>query len=391
MNKSMTNNLPPCCRPGAKATKKDYLNLVWAGLILAVLYLIYRALGGGDFNLNTSADLTWPLILGLGLTAGFSSCLALIGGLILGFSTYYEELNVPGGNKNRFLPHVFFNLGRIVGFFLLGGFLGVLGSFIKLSGLTISVLTAVVALVMLFLGLKIINIFPIFNKLALRLPQVFSKLFNRPGDGYSYGKISLLGALTFFLPCGFTQAMQVLAIGYGNFLVSGLVMAVFALGTAPGLLSLGGVVAIKKKKGQALFYKVVGLALIVFAVFNLVNAYNLSGLEGRLSSGLSSTDTYNTDDPAVKVVNGVQIVTMEENNRGYSPSSFIIKKSLPVRWVITAKNPFSCAGSIVIPDLNIQKNLEAGENIIEFTPPKIGVMTFSCSMGMYRGRFNIVE
>ena len=46
------------------------------------------------------------------------------------------------------------------------------------------------------------------------------------------------GAATFFLPCGFTQAVQLYALSTGSPVSAGLTMAVFAVGTSPGLLAL---------------------------------------------------------------------------------------------------------------------------------------------------------
>jgi len=82
---------------------------------------------------------------------------------------------------------------------------------------------------------------------------------------------------------------------------------------------------------------------------------------------------------------------MTENNRGYSPNKFSLKKGVPVKWIIDAQAPYSCASSLIVPKLGIQENLKAGENIIEFTPTEIGQLPFSCSMGMYTGVFNIYD
>jgi len=76
---------------------------------------------------------------------------------------------------------------------------------------------------------------------------------------------------------------------------------------------------------------------------------------------------------------------------GYKPNRFTITKGIPVRWVITSQSQFSCAVALSVPSLGIQKNLKKGENIIEFTPQKTGRIPFSCSMGMYRGYFDVVE
>ena len=80
---------------------------------------------------------------------------------------------------------------------------------------------------------------------------------------------------------------------------------------------------------------------------------------------------------------------MKELANGYSPNSFTIKQGMPVKWLIDAQAPFSCASTIVMNKYNIRKSLIKGENIIEFTPRETGRITFSCSMGMYTGYFNV--
>ena len=63
-------------------------------------------------NLNS-----FPVVFLLGLTAGISTCMALIGGLVLGISTRFAEKHPHLSGKNKFIPHLYFNLGRII-FFL---------------------------------------------------------------------------------------------------------------------------------------------------------------------------------------------------------------------------------------------------------------------------------
>ena len=68
-----------------------------------------------------------------------------------------------------------------------------------------------------------------------------------------------------------------------------------------------------------------------------------------------------------------------------------MKKGVPVKWIINSENPYTCAAFLTIPDYNLFYPLNAGENIIEFTPQKAGPLRFTCAMGMYRGLFNVVE
>jgi len=329
----------------------------------------------------------------VGVLAGFSSCLSLVGGLVLGIAANYAKNNSAQNFWSKFKPHVLFNIGRISGYFILGGSLGLLGEAFQLSITAISLITLLAALVMLFMGLKMTGLFPALEKVSLTLPKNISRVFslNKKSDRISWPQILLSGALTFFLPCGFTQAMQVYAIASASFLGGGLVMALFALGTTPGLLTLGGLVAVFKGRWLKVFYKVVSVLLIIFGVLNIINVIRLTGLNSINFSVQSDSKKIVSVDPNVRIIDGVQVVNMEENNRGDTPNSFTIINGVPVKWVIDAKAPYSCASALVVKSLKIRKMLVAGENIVEFIPPVAGQIKFSCSMGMYTGYFNVVE
>ncbi|MDP2708931.1 MAG: sulfite exporter TauE/SafE family protein, partial [bacterium] len=289
----------------------------------------------------------------------------------------------------KFRPHLFFNFGRILGYTFFGGLLGLLCSTIKLSSFSLGIMTIVIGLVMLTMGLQLIEIFPWAHKLKLTLPKSLSRVLGMDGakKEYSHKNSMMIGASTFFLPCGFTQAMQVIAISTGNFFYGALVMGLFALGTVPGLLTVGGLVSTVKGAFARKFFKFAGIVVLIFAMFNISNGLGLAGF--NLAYG--KTENINSNDPNVTLENGVQVVRMKELSNGYSPSSFTIQQGIPVKWIIDAQAPFSCASSIVMQKYNIRKNLVKGENIIEFTPKEVGRIPFSCSMGMYTGVFNVVD
>lgn len=89
------------------------------------------------------------------LTAGVSTCMALIGGLVLGLSSKFSQENRAASVLTKFRPHVMFNLGRIAAYFVLGGLLGFIGSFLTPSSIIIGTLIILVAAVMLLLGLQL--------------------------------------------------------------------------------------------------------------------------------------------------------------------------------------------------------------------------------------------
>lgn len=380
--------------PIFSSDKQEYINLGVAFLVLMALYSILKVFGLTNINLNPSlSNPSWGLILVVGLVAGLSTCMALVGGLSLGLSAKFSENHPTATPAQKFKPHIFFVLGRILSYALLGGILGALGTVLKFSATVNGIITLLVGVVMLVMGLQLINIFPRLNKFKLALPKGISRALglNRKNKEYSHKNAMIVGALTFFLPCGFTQAMQLYAISTGSFSSGAIVMGLFALGTAPGLLSIGGVTSLVRGAFKEKFFKVAGLAVIFFALFNLNNGYTLASLNIGNFGNSNYDQGKIINDPNVTLENGVQVVHMTENTNGYSPNKFSIEKGIPVKWIVDVQAPFSCASTIVMPKLGLQKNLVAGENTIEFTPDTTGNLPFSCSMGMYTGSFNVYD
>ena len=373
---------------------QDYVDLGYAFLILALLYMIGNTLGLFNLSLKGSGNYgSLPIVLLVGLTAGVSTCMALVGGLVLAASARFVEKHPQATLLQKFKPHLFFNAGRIISFFVLGGIIGYAGSFFQLSTTTLGLLTIAVGAVMVLMGLQLTEIFPRLTGLQFTLPKGISRVLGikeASEKEYSHKNSFIMGASTFFLPCGFTQAMQLFAISSGSPITGALTMGVFALGTAPGLLGIGGLTSMVKGAFAKPFFKFAGLVVIFMAVFNISNGLNLSGIDVNAFIN-PKVNSIAGNDPNVTLENGVQIVKMTQTSSGYSPNSFTIKKGVPVKWVVTSEDAFTCAASIISSKLGIRKNLEAGENIIEFTPTEAGQVRFTCSMGMYSGVFNIVD
>lgn len=368
----------------------DYADLSLAFLLLAVLFVLGSGLGLFNINVSGGNPSNLMIVLLVGLTAGVSTCMAMIGGLVLGISARHTEKHPEATAFQKFRPHLFFNLGRISSYFLFGGLIGMIGKVFQLSSPVLGGLTIAVGIVMLFLGLKLIEIFPRLTNSSFALPAGISRFLGikkHHQKEYSHLNSMLVGGLTFFLPCGFTQAMQLYAMSTGNFLSGALIMGVFALGTAPGLLSIGGLTSVIKGAFAKMFFKFAGLVVIFLALFNISNGLNLTGWTLDLGNNTSST----TQETNVVIENGVQIARMKQTFSGYTPNQFIIKKGLPVKWIIDGEDSNSCSSGVSVPKLGITKNLVHGENTIEFTPQETGKIKFTCTMGMYPGEFTVIE
>ncbi|MDP1743692.1 MAG: sulfite exporter TauE/SafE family protein [Candidatus Amesbacteria bacterium] len=358
---------------------RDYRELGIVFLFVMGTFLLAK--GVGVFGLTDSISGSYnslPVVFLIGLTAGVSTCMALVGGLVLGAAARFSAENPGASRLEKFKPHLLFNLGRIISYFIFGGIIGWAGSFFQLSTSILGILTIVVGFVMLILGGQLIDIFPVLKKISFTLPKSISQYF---GIKEQTNPV-ILGASTFFLPCGFTQAMQLYAMSTGSPITGALTLGVFALGTAPGLLGVGGLTSVVKGSVARYFFKGAGVVVAMLAIFNISNGLNLLGINFLETPKVLGKQT---------IVDGVQEIYMIQDSDGYSPNNFTITQGIPVRWIITSKNINTCASSIISSKLNIRQGLRKGENIIEFTPTEAGTIRFSCTMGMYNGLFNVIS
>ncbi len=217
-------------------------------------------------NLVNTADVTYATAFTVGLIASVSTCMAVVGGIVLSLSASY----VKEGDKVR--PQVMFHISRLASFFFLGGAIGVLGSVFQLGATGMLILGLVVALVLLVLGVNLLDIFPWMKKLQITMPTGLGNRVHGLKNANHVLTPLVVGIVTFFLPCGFTQSMQIYTLTTGSFLKGGLTMFAFALGTLPvlALLSFSSL-GIHKKTQSGIFFKTAGLIVIFFAVFNLIN------------------------------------------------------------------------------------------------------------------------
>lgn len=250
------------------AQEKKSDDLIWKaipiGLVLLLLFFLLQRSGLLNLGMNGQATPVTSFIIGL--IASVSSCLAIVGGLVLSLSAKISQDNVS--DTKTFL---LFHTGRLVSFAVLGGVLGLIGDAIGIN-LTFTALLGILAsLVMLLLGL---NLLGVFSKSKLTLGGGMFNFFKK----IEHQTLTplIIGFGTFFLPCGFTQAMQVVALSSGSFATGALIMLAFALGTLPmlALLSFGSA-SLAHSKYAPLFFKSAGIVVIGLGSFSL-----LAGLAG---------------------------------------------------------------------------------------------------------------
>lgn len=249
-----------------KEKQKD--DVIWKALPIGLGFLIlfFMLQKSGLLNLGIGGNATPVTSFIIGLIASVSSCLAVVGGFVLSLSAKISQDDVS--DKKTF---VLFHVGRLVSFAMLGGVLGLLGNAIGISFTFTAILGIVASTVMLLLGLNLVGV---FEKNKIALPSGIFNFFRK----IEHKTLTplIIGFGTFFLPCGFTQSMQVVALSSGSFISGMFIMLAFALGTLPVLLLLSfGGASLAHGKHAPLFFKSAGVVVIGLGIFAL-----LAGLAG---------------------------------------------------------------------------------------------------------------
>ncbi len=231
--------------------KNELLIAVPIGLGFLALFVLLQK--SGIVNLGVGGTVTPATSFFIGLVASVSSCLAVVGGLVLSLSA-----TVSLDNKDDKKPIILFHGGRLIGFAVLGGVLGVLGNAIGISYAVSGILGLVAAFVMIMLGLNLVGV---FKQGVVTLPDGIFSFFRKIEHG-TWAPLTL-GIGTFFLPCGFTQSMQIAALSSGSATSGALIMFTFALGTLPMLALLSfGASSFSRSAYAPIFFKSAGIVVI---------------------------------------------------------------------------------------------------------------------------------
>ncbi len=364
------------------------------GAALVVLFAAYFLLTQFDLlpkNFGVADNMSYGFIFVIGLVAATSTCLAVAGGLLLAVSSKFHEKNPDLNGWQKFKPHIYFNAGRIASYTLLGGAIGTLGSVLTLSSSLMGIITIIASLLMMVMGLQLLGIFPWLNKIQIKMPKFIAHKVYDASNNTSNQKASktssfLFGAATFFLPCGFTQALQLYVLGKGSFVVGALTMLAFSLGTLPSLVSVGAFSSFAKGNVKKYFMTFSAVLVIVLGIFNLSSGFNLTG------AAIVLPESGDDKDNLLNLVGDKQVIDLIVDGLDYYPDKFTLKKGVPVEWNIDGKNAQGCAGIISVPKLGIIEKLPRDSiKTITFTPEQTGKITFTCGMGMAGpGTFEVV-
>src|SRR3569833_253078 len=195
-----------------------------------------------------------------GLAGGFSHCIGMCGIFVASYTAPSKPIAIDtsridrkseGGTavaerpKVKLHPerHIMFHVGRLATLTLLGAIAGLIGEIGHQWAQVQGAISIVAGLVMVGLALGFAGVVPWF-----RIPEpdvlgagggVLRRVFLRALQSENFLKPLFIGAFVGLLPCGLTYQALIPAATSGSVITAMSTMALFCVGTMPGLLTLG--------------------------------------------------------------------------------------------------------------------------------------------------------
>lgn len=328
-----------------------------------------------------------------GLTVGGLTCLAVQGGLLASVIATREEELTKDRKWHAIYATSAFLITKIIAYTILGFLLGTFGGAINIGGRLQTLMQLTAGIYMIIVALNLLNIHPIFRYAIIQPPRFLTKLVRNQSKSKDIYAPALLGAMTVFIPCGTTIAMEALAISSASGINGALIMFAFILGTIPLFFGIGFLTSVLGDAFKTKFFRLAAV-LVIFLGITSVNgalvAFGLPSLNSIPKTFNSLfTQTNNTQRMSIATNQNPQITV---TSSGYYPNYIRVKKNQPVTITLIGKDAYSCASAFRIPSLRIGVNLRSANDVekITFTPTKTGEIQFTCSMGMYTGIIEVL-
>jgi len=224
-----------------------------------------------------TSESIFVLMFVTGFTGGFGHCLGMCGPVVASYSITLR--------RRSFLPHLFYNLGRVTTYATLGAAMGFAGSFlsvaVEIQGLQKFVMIFAGVLIVL-MGLSMAGYLPLVRYLEGTVAAIpfMSKIKDIFSEGMTTGAFYPMGVLLGFIPCGLVYTALLASARAGmeahthieGLLTGLLAMLLFGLGTMPALLLFGKIVNVIGLKVRARIYMISSIVMVAAGVIFIVRA-----------------------------------------------------------------------------------------------------------------------
>jgi uncharacterized protein len=224
------------------------------------------------YSMLSINPLTWVFLI-TGFTVGFGHCIGMCGPIVIMYS-----LKIKSEKSNW--PHLLYHAGRITTYSILGGVMGITGSFTLVTAYIAGIQKGI----LIFSGILIIIMGLTTSGWLTKLPGLNHKSFlqrflvekfnylTRSKSTFTYFPMGLLLGL---LPCGpvYTVLLTSTRLGmqasdiYSGFIDGMLLMTAFGLGNVPALFIVGKLAGLEWIKRRDLIYKSSGIIMSLVGVY----------------------------------------------------------------------------------------------------------------------------
>lgn len=379
----------PCALIDRTVQRKQLFNRA-LGLLLGIVGILLILYGGSRFvdrlplpDLNV--QLSYWAVLVVGLIAGFH-CVGMCGGFVLSYTAKGAQQGIQ-----TYWLHLQYGVGKLLSYTVLGAGFGLLGAIVSFTP-TLRGIAAILAGVFLILyGFNMLHVFSLV-RVGFTMPRFLLRFVRKETHRTTQPfVIGLLNGL--MIACGPLQAMYVMAAGTGDALEGAKLLFIFGLGTLPLMFGFGFLASLVSHRITHRILNASGLLVISLGLIMLNRGLAMTGTGYDFNTLLQRaevSDSIPKPDGLEKAQN-VQVIRMQALASGYEPNRFVLKRGIPVRWVIEGKELTGCNRVILVPKLNLEIELHPGAQVIEFTPQESGSIPWSCWMGMLHGTFEVVD
>lgn len=348
--------------------------------ILLLLYFDATFVSPLQHETAAGDALNYGLLFITGVLSSFH-CVGMCGALVV---SYAAQRAREGGSA--YGGHLWYGAGKTLSYTGIGALFGLLGSAIAFTPALRAAIGMAAGVFLLLFGLGMLKLFAPLSRFQLKMPGGFTRGLGAGLRRYRHPFfVGLLNGL--MLICGPLQAMYIMAAGTGSPVAGGLLLLAFGLGTLPVMLGFGALTSLVSVSVPKLL-KLSGVIVIALGAVMLNRGLVLSGAGYDFASLLQRVRTVAAPAPEVDAVREIE---MNVSSEQFAPSRFVLRKGVPVRWVIHSNEVASCSSDIHVAPLNMTIPVHPGTQVVEFTPEKAGVIAWSCGMGMLQGSFEVVD
>lgn len=234
------------------------------------------------------ADSIYLLMFTSGLLGGIGHCAGMCGPVV---AAYTIGFRLPADDiRASSLPQLLYNAGRVTTYSIVGGVMGMTGSF---AGVVTSIerfqnmAMAAVGGVMVVLGigsagLISLRVHDAGNRISAPVSGFISRVIHFVSQTHTPGSVYVIGMATGFIPCGLLYTSYIAAAGAGaaaghpaeGFLKGMAMLFLFGIGTTPALFFIGHLAARKGEWIRKRLYIMSSLMMTAIGIIFIYRAFS---------------------------------------------------------------------------------------------------------------------